>query len=74
MRMMIVQWIFSIKGRIDRSPGVIERATQAMAIASMERGVGYIEMVARNVRTIITYGLSVNLAKCDNFHVGYLRI
>ena len=70
-RMMTVQWIFSIKARIDRSPRVIGRAAQATVLA---RNVGCLEMVARNVRTIVTYRLSVNLAKCDSFHVGLLRI
>ena len=46
MRMMMVQWIFSMKTRIDRSPRVIGRAPWAMVPA---RDVGCLETVARNM-------------------------
>ena len=40
----------------------------------VERDAGCLEIVARNVRTIVIYGLSVDLAKSDGFYMGLFRM
>ena len=40
----------------------------------VERDAGCLEIVARNVRTIVIYGLSIGLAKSDGFYMGLFRM